>query len=90
MKSAKVKFLVLLLSLSVFGCSLITGLTKSDIGQPISTVIERNGRPTRVIPDGSGGSVYIWEQSFDRDYGMREFWSTRYWVDSKGIIYKWR
>ncbi len=85
MKSARVMLLLLLLSFSVIGCSLI----KSDIGQPISTVIERNGRPTRVIPDDTGGSIYIWERSFDRDYGMREFWSTRYYVDSKGIIYKW-
>ncbi len=89
MKSTNIKLLIWLLSFLVVGCSLMTDLTKGEIGQPISTVIQRNGAPTRVVSDGSGGSIYLWEQSFDRNYGMREFWSTSYWVDSKGIIYKW-
>jgi len=90
MKCPKTKLSVLLLSIFVLGCSLITELTKDGIGQPIATVIERYGRPTRVTSDGSDGSIYIWEQWFDRSYGRLDLWSTMYWVDSKGIIYKWR
>ena len=90
MKLSPVKFVILLLSVLVFGCSSISELTRDGIGQPISTVIRDWGPPSRVTPDGKGGSVYIWEQWFDRSYGMRDVWSTTYWVDSKGIIYKWR
>jgi hypothetical protein len=90
MKSLLVKSVILLLSVLAFGCSSISELTQDGIGQPISTVIKDLGPPSRVTPDGKGGSVYIWEQWFDRSYGMRDVWSTMYWVDSKGIIYKWR
>ncbi len=90
MKSLSVKFMILLLLVLAFGCSSISELTKDGIGQPISTIIDRHGPPTRVTPDGSGGSIYIWEQWFDRNYGRRDVWSTMYWVDSKGIIYGWK
>ena len=90
MKSLLGKLGILLLLFLTFGCSSIKNLTQDGIGQPISTVTKDLGPPLRVTPDGKGGSVYIWEQWFDRSYGMRDVWSTTYWVDSKGIIYKWR
>ncbi len=90
MKSLPVKLVIFLLLGLAFGCSSISELTKDGIGQPISTVIKDWGSPSRVISDGGGGSVYIWEQWVDRGYGNRYLWTTKYWVDSKGIIYKWR
>ena len=90
MKFLSVKLGVLLLSVLAFGCSPISELTQDGIGQPISTVIKDWGPPSRVTPDGRGGSVYVWEQWVERGYGNRDLWSTMYWVDSKGIIYKWR
>jgi len=90
MKSLSVKFVILLLLVLAFGCSLISEVKQDGIGQPISTIIKDRGTPSRVISDGRGGSIYIWEQWFDRSYGVRDVWMTMYWVDSKGIIYKWR
>ena len=90
MKFLSVKFVILLLLVLGFGCSLISELKQDGIGQPISTVIKDLGPPLRVTPDGKEGSIYVWEQWFDRSYGMRDVWRTMYWVDSKGIIYKWR
>jgi hypothetical protein len=90
MESLLLKTVILVLSVLAFGCSSISELTRDGIGQPISTVIEDLGPPLRVVPDGKGGSIYIWEQWFDRSYGMRDVWRTMYWADSKGIIYKWR
>ena len=90
MKLLSVKFVILLLLVLAFGCSAIIELTKDGIGQPISTVIDRYGPPSRVTPDGMGGSVYIWEHWVDRGYGDRYLWSTMFWTDPKGIIYKWR
>jgi len=90
MKSLMGKFVILLLLVLAFGCSAINELTQGEIGQPISTVIKDLGPPTRVTPDGKGGSVYIWEQWFSKNPGTLDVWSTMYWVDSKGTIYKWR
>ena len=72
------------------GCFSISELPKDGIGQPISTVIERWGPPSRATPDGRGGSVYIWEHRVDRGYGDRYLWLTMFWIDLNGIIYKWR
>jgi len=90
MKFLSVKFVILLFWVLAFGCSSISELTKDSIGQPISTVIERYGPPTRVTPDGIGGSCYIWEYWVDTGYGSGHLWSTTYWVDSNGIIYGWK
>jgi len=81
---------ILLLLFLTFGCSSINNLMQDGIGQPISTIIDNRGTPTRVIPDGMGGNVYIWEQWVPNDYGGGNVWSMMFWVDSKGIIYKWR
>jgi len=90
MRFLSVKFVILLLLVLAFGCSSISELRKDGIGQPISTVIDRYGLPSRVTPDGMGGSVYIWEKWVAADYGGGHLWSTTYWVDSKGIIYGWK
>jgi len=90
MKSLLVKFVILLLSVLTFGCSSIDKLVQDGIGQPISMMMDSLGPPSRVTSDGKGGSVYIWEHWVDRGYGDGYVWSTMYWVDSKGIIYKWR
>jgi hypothetical protein len=82
MKSLLVKLGIFLLLFLTFGCSSIY------MGQPISTIVDSRGTPTRVIPDGRGGSVYIWEQWVGDGYGGRHLWETMFWVDSKGIIYK--
>ena len=90
MKLLPVKFVILLLLVLTFGCSAISELKKDGIGQPISTIITDSGPPSRVISDGNGGSVYVWEHWVDTGYGNGYLWSTMYWVDPKGIIYKWR
>lgn len=90
MKRLQFKLLLLILIFLTFCCSSISELTRGGIGQPISTVMDRYGPPSRVTSDGSGGSIYIWEQWVDKNHGSRDLWSTMYWVDSKGIIYKWR
>jgi len=89
MKSISAKWVILLLLLFIFGCSAINKLTQDAIGQPISTIIDRMGPPTRVVPDGKGGSVYIWEQWVPTGYGSYLRTNT-FLADSNGIIYKWR
>ena len=90
MKSLFCKLMILLLLVLTFGCSSINKLIQDGIGQPISMTIDRWGPPSRVTSDGRGGSIYVWERWEGGDYGIRRSWSTMFWVDSKGIIYKWR
>jgi hypothetical protein len=90
MKSIFVKLVILSLLFLTFGCSSIKELTQDGIGQPISTVIDSMGPPLRVIPDGKGGSIYIWEHWVDTGYSSGHIWSNMFWADSSGIIYKWR
>jgi len=90
MKSILAKWVILLLLVSTFGCSAINKLTQDGIGQPISTITEYMGPPTRVIPDGKGGSVYIWEQWIPTGYYNGYLRTNTFFVDSNGIIYKWR
>jgi len=89
MNSIFFKLMIALLLFSSIGCSSIKNLTQDGIGQPISTIMDRFGPPSRVSSDGKGGTVYTWEQWFPDAYG-RHLWSNTYLVDSKGIIYKWR
>ena len=84
------RWLILSLLVSTLGCSAINELAKDGIGQPISTVTERLGPPTRVTPDGKGGSIYVWEQWVPTGWYNGELWTNTFFVDSKGIIYKWR
>ena len=90
MKSISTKWVILLLLVLTVGCSAIKELTEGGIGQPISTVIDHLGPPTRVIPDGKGGSVYIWEQWVPSGYYTGYLRTNTFFVDSNGIIYKWR
>ena len=90
MKPIFVKWVILLLVFLTFGCSAIKELTEGGIGQPISTTIDHLGPPTRVIPDGKGGSVYIWEQWVPSGYYTGYLRTNTFFVDSNGIIYKWR
>ena len=90
MKSIFVKLVILPLLVLTIGCSSINKLTQDGIGQPISTIIDSIGPPSRVTPDGRGGSVYIWEHWVDTGYGGGHIWSNMFWADSNGIIYKWR
>lgn len=90
MRSLSVKFVILLLLVLAFGCSSISELTQDGIDQPISMMMDSLGSPSRVTSDGKGGSVYIWEHWVDRGYGDGYVWSTMYWTNSNGIIYKWR
>jgi len=90
MRSIFAKFLILLLLLLTLGCSAISELTRDGIGQPISTIIDHLGPPTRVIPDGKGGSVYIWEQWVPTGWYNGYLRTNTFFVDSNGIIYKWR
>jgi len=80
---------ILLLLFLTFGCSSINQLTQDGIGQPISTIINSWGPPSRVTPDGRGGSVYTWEQWVPTGYGGGHMRVSMYWADSNGIIYKW-
>ncbi len=90
MKSLFFKLGILLLLVLTFNCSSINQLRQDRIGQPISTVIDTWGPPSRVTSDGRGGNVYVWEKWEDYGYGIRQLWSNRFWADSNGIIYKWR
>jgi hypothetical protein len=90
MKSLFVNLVILPLLVLTIGCSSINKLTQDGIGQPISTIIDSMGPPSRVTPDGRGGSVYIWEHWVDTGYGSSHVWSNVFWADSNGIIYKWR
>jgi hypothetical protein len=90
MKSLFFKLWVMLLLFSILGCSSIKQLTQSEIGQPISVVIDRWGPPSRVTSDGSGGKVYVWEKWEDLGYGIYRLWSLMFWADSNGIVYHWR
>jgi len=63
---------------------------KDGIGQPISTMIDRWGPPSRVTSDGRDGSVYIWDIWHDYGYTIVKLEPVMFWVDSNGIIYKWR
>ena len=91
MKSISSGWMILLLLLVLtYGCSAFDKLTQDGIGQPISTVTERLGPPTRVTPDGKGGSVYVWEQWVSTGWYNRELRTNTFFVDSKGIIYKWK
>jgi len=90
MRSIFAKFLILLLLLLTLGCSAINELTRDGIGQPISTIIDHWGSPTRVIPNGKGGSIYIWEQWVPTGWYNGYLRTNTFFVDSNGIIYKWR
>jgi hypothetical protein len=90
MKSISAKWMILLLLALTAGCFAIKELTQDGIGQPISTIIDHLGPPTRVIPDGKGGSVYIWEQWVPTGYYNGYLRTNEFWADSNGIIYKWR
>jgi hypothetical protein len=80
----------LLLLVLTFGCSTINELTRDGIGQPISTITKSAGPPTRVIPDGKGGSIYIWEQWVPTGWYNGYLRTNTFFVDSNGIIYQWR
>ena len=89
MNSIFLKLMIVFLLVSSLGCSSIKNLTRDGIGQPISTIMDSWGPASRVSSDGKGGMVYIWEQWVPTAYGGH-VWSNTYWVDSNGIIYKWR
>jgi hypothetical protein len=90
MKSLFVKSVILLLLVLTIGCSSINKLMQDGIGQPISTIIDRMGPPSRVTPDGRGGNVYIWEQWVPTGWFNGYLRLNTFWADSNGIIYKWR
>ncbi len=90
MKSVFVKSVIFLLLVLTFGCSSFNKLTQDGIGQPITTIIDHMGPPSRVIPDSRGGGIYIWEHWVNTGYGSGHVWSNWFWADSNGIIYKWR
>jgi len=90
LKSIYAKLAILALITLMSGCSSIDKFVQDGIGQSISTVIDSSGPPTRVASDGRGGKIYIWEHWVDRGYGDRYLWSTMFWTDSNGTIYKWR
>ena len=90
MKSILAKSVILLLVVLTLGCSGIKELMQGGIGHPISTIIDHLGPPTRVIPDGKGGSIYIWEQWVPTGWYNGYLRTNEFWADSNGIIYKWR
>ncbi len=96
-RSKLMMFALFLVALS-FGCSSINQLMQEDptgldisgvTGEDISIVIDRFGPPTRVDPDGNGGSIYVWDDWEKRPWGVLVLWRKTFWVDSKGTIYKW-
>jgi hypothetical protein len=90
MKSLFVKSVILLSLVLTLGCSSIHKLMQDGIGQPISTIIDRMGPPSRVTPDGRGGSIYVWEQWVPTGWYNGYLRSNMFWADSNGIIYKWQ
>jgi hypothetical protein len=90
MKPIFAKCVILLLLILTFGCTTVNRLTQDGIDQPIPTMAEHLGPPTRVIPDGKGGSIYIWEQWVPMGWYNGDLRTNTFFVDSNGIIYKWR
>jgi hypothetical protein len=90
MKPIFVKSAILLLLVLTLGCTTIKELMDGGVGQPISTIVDRMGPPTRVLPDGKSGSIYIWEQWVPSGWYTGYLRTTEFFVDSNGIIYKWR
>ena len=88
MKLLFFKLGILLLVVLTFACSSVNKQMQSAMGQPISTIIDNRGTPTRVIPDKRGGSVYIWEKWVSVGEGYVR--SRMFWADSNGIIYQYR
>jgi hypothetical protein len=80
---------ILLLLVLTFGCSFIREGMQDGIGQPISTMIDSWGPPSRVTSDSRGGSVYIWYIWNYYGYANWRLDQYMFWVDSNGIIYKW-
>jgi len=86
---SKLMMFALFLAALSFGCSATKEFTEGGIGQPISAVTDRLGAPTRVMPDGKGGSIYIWEQWVPTGWYNGYLRTNKFFVDSNGIIYKW-
>jgi hypothetical protein len=90
MRSSLVRLGILSLLFLTFSCSSIKEFIQDGIGQPISTIIDSWGPPSRVTSDGKGGNVYTWEQWVTTGWGGAGYMRvTTYWADSNGIIYKW-
>jgi hypothetical protein len=85
-----IKVMVVLLLVLNSGCSFFKNLGQSEIGQPISSVMDRWGSPSRMSSDGKGGKIYVWEHWIPNPEGGGHMWSNTYWADSDGIVYRWR
>jgi hypothetical protein len=90
MNSTFLKLMIALLLVLNLSCSFFKELGQGEIGQPISTITDRFGPPSRVSPDGKGGTIYVWEKWWSNAEGGGQLWTNTFWVDSQGIIYKWR
>jgi hypothetical protein len=90
MKPLFVKLGIFLLLVFILGCTSINKQIQSVMGQPISTMTDSWGPPSRVTSDGRGGGIYVWEQWVHTGYGPGYLWSLMVWTDSNGIIYNWR
>jgi hypothetical protein len=55
------KFILLALSIFIFGCASIENNLQSYVGKHYSDVIARWGPATSIHTDGRGGKIMIWE-----------------------------
>jgi len=65
----------------------------SWINQPKSELLSTNGAPTRVVSDGLGGEILVYERMDVGGINGMTFSQTtfaEFYVNSSGIIYKWR
>jgi uncharacterized protein YcfL len=91
------KLLLLVMAVVLVGCAAIfdeaeshsaakTPIMESWIGKTQSELIMVNGAPSRIITDGKGGKILVWEESNEG----RLLRYTNFWADSEGVIYHWK
>lgn len=65
----------------------------SWINQYKSELLATNGAPTRVVSDGLGGEILVYERTDVAGVNgivMSQTVFSEFYVNSSGIIYKWR
>lgn len=95
-------FAIAILGVALVGCgptlSTEEGLQQQLVGMPIADVLQENPLPDKVIPNGRGGQIFIWNLSSEQLAGiavgaklprLRTYLSTvMLYVDADGRVYE--